>query len=66
MNAANESAVRAYLSGKINFLGIERTVFETVEKMEPSISGIDLTIESVEKADSDARIYADEIIAGKI
>ena len=66
MNAANESAVRAYLSGKINFLGIERTVFETVEKMDPEINGLALTIESVEKADNDARIYADEIIDGKI
>ena len=66
MNAANESAVRAYLAGKIGFLGIEKTVFDTVEKMEPSISGMELTIDSVCQTDNDARIYADELIEGII
>ena len=65
MNAANESAVRSYLKGKIKFLDIERTVFETVEKMDPKIKDTPLTIETIEQADSDARIYADEIIDGK-
>lgn len=65
MNAANESAVRSYLKGKIKFLDIERTVFETVEKMDPIIKDSPLTIENIEQADSDARIYADEIIDGK-
>ena len=65
MNAANESAVRSYLKGKIRFLDIERTVFETVEKMDPQIKDSPLTIETIEQADSDARIYADEIIDGK-
>lgn len=65
MNAANESAVRSYLKGKIKFLDIERTVFETVEKMDPIIKDSPLTIETIEQADSDARIYADEIIDGK-
>ena len=66
MNAANESAVRAYLAGKIGFLDIERTVIETVEKMEPSVSGIELTIDSICEADSEAGIFADGIIKGKI
>lgn len=66
MNAANESAVRAYLAGKIKFLDIERTVFETVEKMDSVIRDMNLTIETVEQTDNNARIYADELIAGKI
>ncbi len=66
MNAANESAVRAYLDGKIKFLDIERTVFETVEKMDPDIRNMNLTIETIAQTDKDARIYADELIAGKI
>ena len=66
MNAANESAVMSYLAGKIRFLDIERTVFETVNKMDPVISGADLTIETIEQTDKEARIYADEIIERKI
>ena len=66
MNAANESAVMSYLAGKIRFLDIERIVFETVEKMDPEIKDLKLTIETIEQADRDARIYADEIIDGKI
>ena len=66
MNAANESAVRAYLDGKIKFLDIERTVFDTVEKMDPDIKNMNLTIETIAQTDKDARIYADELIAGKI
>ena len=66
MNAANESAVRSYLKGKIKFLDIERTVFDTVEKMDPQIKDASLTIETIGQADKDARIYADEIIDGKI
>ena len=64
MNAANEAAVRSFLKGKIDFLGIERTVFETVEKMDPEINGVELTLDSIEQADKDARIYADEITDG--
>ena len=66
MNAANESAVMAYLAGNINFLGIEETVFETVEKMESDISRLDLTIDNICQTDKDARIYADELLKGKI
>ncbi|MBR4404569.1 MAG: 1-deoxy-D-xylulose-5-phosphate reductoisomerase [Clostridiales bacterium] len=66
MNAANEAAVRSYLAGKIKFLDIERTVFETVEKMDPLIKDAELTIETIEQTDKDARIYADEIIDRKI
>ncbi|MCR4702270.1 MAG: 1-deoxy-D-xylulose-5-phosphate reductoisomerase [Saccharofermentans sp.] len=64
MNASNETAVRAFLKGKIDFLGIEKVVFETVEKMDPLISGTELTLESIEQADKDARICSEEIIDG--
>ena len=60
------AAVMSYLAGKIRFLDIERTVFETVNKMDPVISGADLTIETIEQTDKEARIYADEIIDRKI
>jgi 1-deoxy-D-xylulose-5-phosphate reductoisomerase len=66
MNAANESAVRAFLAGKIGFLDIEKTVYETVEKMEPSVSSISLNIDSICRTDGEARKYADELIDGKI
>ena len=66
MNAANEAAVMSYLAGKIRFLDIERTVFGTVEKMDPFIRNASLTIETIEQTDRDARIYAGEIIKGKI
>ncbi len=66
MNAANESAVRAFLAGRIGFLDIERTVFETVEKMSPSVSSISLTLESICQTDKEARFFADEIINGNI
>jgi 1-deoxy-D-xylulose-5-phosphate reductoisomerase len=66
MNAANESAVRAFLAGKIGFLGIEKTVFETVAKMEPLVGGLELTIDAICQTDKEARILADEIIDGII
>ena len=66
MNAANESAVRAFLAGRIGFLDIERTVFETVSKMEPLVADTELTVGSVCQTDKDARIYADELIDGII
>ena len=66
MNAANESAVMAFLAGRIGFLDIEKTVFETVEKMSAVVSSIELTIESICRTDRDARICADELIDGKI
>ena len=66
MNAANESAVNAYLAGRIKFLDIERTVFETVNSMDSVIGNMELTIESVKQTDKDARIYAEELINGKI
>lgn len=65
MNAANESAVRAYLAGKTDFLGIERTVFETVEKLEPELSNVELTLDSICQADRSARLFADNLINGK-
>lgn len=66
MNAANEAAVMSYLAGKIKFLDIERTVFETVEMMDPYIKNSSLNIETIEQTDRDARVYAGEIINRKI
>ena len=66
MNAANESAVMAFLAGRIGFLDIEKTIYETVEKMEPSVSSIELNIESICQTDRNARIFADELIVRKI
>ena len=66
MNAANESAVMAFLAGRIDFLDIEKTIYETVEKMEPSVSSIELNIESICQTDRNARIFADELIERKI
>ena len=66
MNAANESAVMAFLAGRIGFLDIEKTIYETVEKMEPSVSSIELNIESICQTDRNARIFADELIERKI
>ena len=66
MNAANEAAVMSYLAGKIKFLDIERTVFETLEMMDPFIKNSSLNIETIEQTDRDARVYAGEIINRKI
>jgi 1-deoxy-D-xylulose-5-phosphate reductoisomerase len=66
MNAANESAVMAFLAGKIGFLDIEKTVFEIVDKMEPLVNNVSLTVDSICQTDKDARIYADEYINGKV
>jgi len=60
MNAANEEAVFAFLRGEIPYLGIEKTVFDTVEKM-AGISSV-VTMDSILGADRDARIYAKEIM----
>ena len=64
MNAANESAVRAFLAGRIGFLDIEKTVFETVEKLEPVLSGYELSLEAICRVDEEAREYADRLIDG--
>ena len=66
MNAANESAVMAFLAGKIGFLDIEKTVFEIVDKMEPLVNNVNLTVDSICQTDKDARIYADEYINGLV
>ena len=64
MNAANESAVMAFLAGKIGFLDIEKTVFDIVDKMEPLVNNVNLTVDSICQTDLDARIYANELING--
>ena len=61
MNAANETAVMAFLDGKIGFLDIEKTVYEVCD-MFAGLSGQKADIESVTGADSEARIKALEIL----
>ena len=60
LNAANEIAVEAFLSGKINFGKISETVISATEKLS-SLSG-ENTLEGILKADSEARAVARDIV----
>jgi 1-deoxy-D-xylulose-5-phosphate reductoisomerase len=59
LNSANETAVQAFLQGRIGFLDIERITGETMEKH--NASHIE-TIEDVLHADNWARQEAEMII----
>ena len=61
MNAANETAVMAFLDGKIGFLDIERTVFDVCDGFAAS-SGRQADIDSVKEADREARMKALEVL----
>ena len=61
MNAANETAVMAFLDGKIGFLDIERTVFDVCDGFAAS-SGHQADIDSVKEADREARKRALEVL----
>ena len=61
MNAANETAVMAFLDGKIGFLDIERTVFDVCSGFAGSV-GMTADIDSVREADKEARIKALEVL----
>lgn len=61
MNAANETAVMAFLDGKIGFLDIERTVYEVCSDFSKQ-SGVTVDIDSVTQADIEARNKAIEIL----
>lgn len=61
MNAANETAVMAFLEGRIGFLDIEKTVYEVCSVFSGT-AGQKVSIDSVKEADSEARIKAEEIL----
>lgn len=61
LNAANESAVAAFCTGKIDFLRISEVVREVMDECPVSH---DVTLESVLEADSDARARAGHIMTG--
>ena len=61
MNAANETAVMAFLAGRIGFLDIERTVYEVCSGFVQS-AGQTVDIDSVREADRIARENAEEIL----
>ena len=61
MNAANETAVMAFLNGKIGFLDIEKTVYEVVDEFAGK-AGQTVDLDSVTEADELARRKALEIL----
>ena len=61
MNAANETAVMAFLDGKIGFLDIEKTVYEVVDEFAGK-AGQTVDLDSVTEADELARRKALEIL----
>ena len=61
MNAANETAVMAFLDGRIGFLDIEKTVYEVCSGFVQS-AGQTVDIDSVREADRIARENAEEIL----
>jgi 1-deoxy-D-xylulose-5-phosphate reductoisomerase len=61
LNAANETAVHAFLEGRIGFLDIAATVERTLERI--PATNLDL-LEDVYNLDTTAREVAAELIAG--
>ena len=61
LNAANETAVHAFLEGRIGFLDIAATVERTLERI--PAAKLD-SLEDVYNLDSTAREMAAELIAG--
>jgi 1-deoxy-D-xylulose-5-phosphate reductoisomerase len=59
LNAANEVAVEAYLSSRINFLQITETVARTMDIVD---HGSDLNLADILSADSEARRIAGKIV----
>ena len=61
LNAANECAVRAFLDGRLGFLGIPEVVEQVLEAHDPAPP----SLEGVLEADAWARQTAGEVIAGR-
>ena len=62
LNAANEEAVSAFLSGQLSWGGISEVIAATLQQW--SGENVD-SIESVLKADSDARLIASKLIKSR-
>jgi len=62
MNAANEVAVHAFLSGRIGFLDIVATVERTLERLAPARPS---SLEEVFEIDAEARRVANAVIDGE-
>src|SRR3954470_19905469 len=59
LNAANEVAVHAFLSGRLTFLGIPAMIEQTLERVPPA--GVH-SFDSLYQADGDARAVAGELV----
>ena len=67
LNAANETAVAAFLDRRIGFLDIAATVSETLERLEAEglIAGVDGdALARAQETDTMARRVASEVVAG--
>jgi 1-deoxy-D-xylulose-5-phosphate reductoisomerase len=60
LNAANEIAVHAFLTGRLDFLGIPAVIEETLERLPPQPVR---SFESLYEADREARGLAAELVA---
>jgi 1-deoxy-D-xylulose-5-phosphate reductoisomerase len=60
LNAANEVAVRAFLDGRLDFLGISQVVEAVTRQVEPGSFG---TYEEVAAVDSRSRLMAESVCA---
>jgi 1-deoxy-D-xylulose-5-phosphate reductoisomerase len=63
LNAANETAVAAFLAGRIGFLDIERVVEGALESL-PGTSPA--SIDDVVAIDAEARLYAEDFIQARL
>ena len=63
LNAADEVAVSAFLSGALSFVEISKVVTEAIERL--SDRAAETTLSGIRAADTDARIIAREIVTGK-
>ena len=59
LNAANEEAVYAFLSGKISFADIARIIEKSMEKISFETN---ITVENIIETDRQTRIYCNELI----
>ena len=59
LNAANEAAVAAFLSGRIGFLDIASTVAEVLARFDPAAPA---NLDDVVAIDADARVHAEQIM----
>ncbi len=62
LNAANEEAVSAFLLGQLSWSGISEVIYETLQQW--TGENVD-SIETILKADSDARLIASELIKSR-